>query len=85
MRQGRRTRSRRAGTAEPGFRQPPWRALVNPYSPVEVLSDDEVEAIHAASLEILRDVGMEFLSAEALEILARNGAEVSPGSELVKF
>ncbi|MGH6718298.1 MAG: trimethylamine methyltransferase family protein [Alphaproteobacteria bacterium] len=68
-----RARSRRdAG----GFRQLPWRRVVNPYAPVEVLSADQVEAIHDASLRVLEDIGMEFLHDGALDLLQRAGAKV---------
>ena len=57
----------------------------NPYRPIEVLSAEQVELIHEASLRILEEVGMDFLHPEALEILARGGAEVEPGGERVRF
>jgi len=65
--------------------QLPWRALENPYSPIEVLSADQVEAIHDASLRVLEEIGMDFLHPEALEILRAAGARVEAGSERVRF
>jgi trimethylamine--corrinoid protein Co-methyltransferase len=65
--------------------QLPWRSVTNPYKPIEVLSEDQIEAIHQASLRILEDIGMEFLHAEALDILKRAGAKVTPGSNMVKL
>jgi len=54
--------------------------LANPYAPIEILSADQVEAIHEASLRILEDLGMDIWSDEALDILAAAGAEVDrPG------
>lgn len=52
------------------------RQLRNPFPPLEVLSADQVETIHAASLGILRDVGVEVLGDRALDILRRAGARV---------
>jgi trimethylamine--corrinoid protein Co-methyltransferase len=87
--QGGRRRSRRGGEARSagrgGFHQLPWRKLENPYSPVEVLSADQLEAIHGASLTILEEIGMDFLHPEALAVLKEKGAEVTPGSERVRF
>ncbi len=54
----------------------PWRRLVNPFQPVEILSADQVEAIHLASLRILAEIGMEVLSDRALDAFARAGARV---------
>ena len=42
-----------------GIAQLPWRRLVNPFRPVEILSADQVEAIHVASLRILSEIGLE--------------------------
>lgn len=55
----------------------PWRRIVNPFRPIELLSADQVEAIHQAGLRILRDVGVEVLSANALDRLGRAGARVA--------
>jgi len=68
-----------------GWGQLPWRRLRNPYRPIEILSDDQVEAIHQASLAILEEIGMDFLHAEALEILRAAGADVEAGSQRVRF
>jgi trimethylamine--corrinoid protein Co-methyltransferase len=68
-----------------GLKQLPWRRLRNPYRPIEVLSEDHLEAIHETSLRILEDHGMEFLDGEALALLKAAGADVTPGSQLVKL
>jgi trimethylamine--corrinoid protein Co-methyltransferase len=54
----------------------PWRRLVNPFRPVEILSADQVEAIHLASLRILADIGMEVLGDRALDAFVKAGARV---------
>ena len=43
---------------------------------VEMLSEQEVQEIHKASLEILADTGVEFHQDEALEVLKAKGAKV---------
>ena len=73
-----------AGTAV-GVPQLPWRSIVNPYAPVEVLSADQLEAIHRASLRILEEVGIEFMGREARDVLAAAGAEVDHDTALVRF
>ena len=67
------------------FKQQPWRSLRNPYRPTTLLSLDQIEAIHEASLTILEEVGMDFLLREAREILAGAGAAVDRSSARVKF
>ena len=76
-------RERRQAAATIG--QLPWRRLTNPYRPVEIISADQLEAIHETSLDVLERLGVEFLSAEALDELARAGAEVDAGGNLVRF
>jgi len=78
----RRGRKRRESSA---LTQLPRRALRNPYAPIEVLSADQIEAIHDTSMQILEEIGMDFLHPEAREILGRAGAEVEAGSERVRF
>src|SRR5215831_3741646 len=78
------TRHRQRRTAG-GFHQLPWRQMRNPYKPVAVLSADQLEAIHNASLRILEEIGMEFLDAEAMAILKSAGAEVKPGTQQVRL
>ena len=66
-----------------GVRQLPWRRLVNPYRPVEILSADQVEAVHTASLRVLAEIGMEVLGDRALDALARAGARVDRATRMV--
>jgi trimethylamine--corrinoid protein Co-methyltransferase len=54
-----------------------WRRLVNPFTPLEVLSTDQVEAVHRAALAILRDTGIEVLGARALDLFEAAGARVA--------
>jgi trimethylamine---corrinoid protein Co-methyltransferase len=55
------------------------------FEPVKAISDDEIEAIHQASLVILEEIGMDFLHAEAREILREAGAETAPDNERVRL
>ena len=83
-----RERGQRAGrraARSGGIRQLPWRLPHNPYRPIEVLTEEQLEAVHAASLTILEEVGMDFLHQEALEVLAAAGAAVTPGSQRVRL
>jgi trimethylamine--corrinoid protein Co-methyltransferase len=67
---------RRPRRAAPGIDQLPWRRLVNPFRPVEILSADQVEVIHRASLRILSEIGMEVLGDRALDAFRHAGASV---------
>lgn len=68
-----------------GLQQLPWRSVTNPYRPIEILSADQIEAIHDTSLRVLEEIGMDFLHPEALDRLRAAGADVEPGSQRVRF
>jgi len=86
---GRSPGSRRPGgrprRSAQGIFQLPRRDVVNPYAPLEVLSTDQVEAIHRTSLDILENLGMEVMSPRALTLLEASGAEVDPASRSVRI
>ena len=68
-----------------GLQQRPWAQPRLRYPPTPVVSEDELELIHRASLRVLAEIGMDFLDAEAREILKTAGATVEQGSERVRF
>ena len=67
---------RRPRRGPAGIAQIPWRRLTNPYRPIEILTADQVETIHRASLRILAEIGLEVLGDRALDAFARAGARV---------
>lgn len=68
--------SSRRSSRNQGFKQLPVAPLSNPYASMEIISVDQVETIHRASLEILRDIGMRVESATALKMLTDLCADV---------
>ena len=73
---------RRAGGGVP---QLPFRTLTNPFTPLEVLSADQVEDVHRASLRILAEVGVEVLGDRAIDRLAAAGATVDRETRRVRL
>ena len=55
------------------------------YAPTEVISADEVESIHVASLRVLSEIGMDFLDPDAREVLRAAGARTEPDTQRVRF
>src|SRR5258706_2130461 len=83
---------RRGGRAARGARaahdaaaQKPFRQPRRRFAPVDLVSEDELEAIHHASLTILEEIGMDFLDADARERLKLAGADITEGAERVRF
>ncbi len=58
-----------------------YRRLRNPYTPLRVVSEEQVEQIHRAALDLLARDGMRVLLPEAREVLVRAGA--SEGDDMV--
>jgi len=84
---GRRSRrertERRAGRATASLLAgPPPR---NTFAPLSLLSDDQVETVHEASLELLQELGVEMMGASGRAALAAAGALVDEESGRVRI
>src|SRR4051812_20418346 len=62
-----------------------YRHLENPFEPLRVFSDDQIEALHRAALDILETQGMKVLSADGRARYAAGGAQVDEDSMLVRI
>ena len=81
-------RPRRRGREERAQARPAAEARPQarrPFAPVPAVSEDELQAVHDASLEILKEVGIDVLHAGAKDILRKAGADVDPNSDRVRF
>ena len=76
-------RGRRKKRVANQIRQLPWRDVVNPYAPSEILSQDQVETIIDTALSVLATQGMRFLEPSGRDLLAKAGAQVD--GEIVRF
>ena len=70
------SRRRAAGRPSGGVAQRPFGQVGRRYRPIEVISDDQVAAIHEAALTVLARQGMRVLHAPARDLYARAGATV---------
>src|SRR5690606_7611897 len=64
---------------------PPFRQLKLPFPPTELVSADELESIHLASLRVLSEIGVDVLHDDARRIMKDHGADVRAGTERVRF
>src|SRR5579863_2166034 len=80
--QPRRRRRQPEREIKPAARKPQPRLS---FPPVELLSRDELEAIHEAALKVLREIGIDILHGEAKALLRDAGADVDPRSDRVRF
>ena len=81
------TRRRRSSSKRStgGVQQQPWTQAQNPYPPMKIFEDADLERIHDTSMRVLEEIGVEFMSAEALSILETAGAQVDHASGQVRF
>jgi trimethylamine---corrinoid protein Co-methyltransferase len=78
-------REGRASRVAGAIRQLSWSQPRLTYRPVEILSADQIEAIHQASLGVLERVGMKVLDAEARRIFREAGAAVDESAMVVRL
>jgi trimethylamine---corrinoid protein Co-methyltransferase len=83
-------RARRGGArANPGagggasIPQLSARKVKRQFPPTNIISEDEVESIHLASLKVLAEIGMDFILPEARELWKKAGAKID--GERVRF
>ncbi|WP_119387795.1 trimethylamine methyltransferase family protein [Taklimakanibacter lacteus] len=62
-----------------------YTRLANPFDPIRVFSDDQVEAIHQNALRILQDIGMRVLHMGGRARLKAAGASVDEETMIVRF
>jgi trimethylamine--corrinoid protein Co-methyltransferase len=78
-------RVRRERRTVGGVKQLPWRTYRNPYKPIEVLNEEQIERIHDASMRILEEFGIEFLDDQARDRAIAKGAELVAGTQRLRF
>ncbi len=61
-----------------------WRQIANPFAPLQLISDDEVEALHGAALDLLERVGVRCAVPEARAIFAKAGATIDEADGRVR-
>lgn len=71
-------RSRGGGTTR-------YQKLVNTLAKAEILSPEALDAVHEASLTVLEEIGMDVILPEARQRMKAAGADVSEGSNRVRF
>ncbi len=75
-RRSRRRDNSHKGRGDSFIHQTPWQEVCNPYRLFEILSADQIESIHQASLQVLENLGLEVLHAPTRKLLQVEGAIV---------
>ena len=81
----RRTSQKRKERAAGQLQQLPYRPFRHRFRPIEVMDEEQVEAIHDAAMTILENTGLRILDPEARRILRSGGFDVDDAGEIVRF
>ncbi|MBS0580070.1 MAG: trimethylamine methyltransferase family protein [Proteobacteria bacterium] len=81
----RRRETPRSGAAATEARSTRYRNLVNPFEPVRIFTEEEVENIHLAAIGILERQGMRVLSPRGRAVLKAGGARVDEATHMVRM
>ncbi len=81
------SRRNRRVREKPAFKleQLPRVKLQNPYRPVEVLSEESIEALHDGSMKILEQVGLQIMNDRARELMVSQGATIDKKTGYVQL
>ena len=79
----RRVRRKSSSVKTQRVKQLPLRRVTNRFTPISILSDDEIEFIHQSSLDVLERVGVDVMSPPGRNILKEAGATIANGSDIV--
>ncbi len=70
--------SRRKQAAVSSIPQLPVQSVTNPYSPVEILEEWQLEWIHDSSMRILEEIGLQIDNDRAKVLMLQHGATLDP-------
>lgn len=86
-RSGRRVSGRRRQEIETSApeRKVDYRNLQNPFEPVRIYSDDQIEQIHQTALRVLEELGVKILLPAARQLLKDGGVDVDEASMMARF
>ncbi|MCF6273229.1 MAG: trimethylamine methyltransferase family protein [Rhodobacteraceae bacterium] len=76
---------RQAGKGGSGISQLAKGLIVNPYPPMEILPQQDLDMIHDTAMRVVSELGLQFQSDEAIDILEANGAAVNRDTGMVRL
>ncbi|MFZ1725385.1 MAG: trimethylamine methyltransferase family protein [Albidovulum sp.] len=79
---GRRSKSGRVGG---GIEQLPFRRVVNPYAPMELANEEQMQLLHDTSMRILSELGIRVMSERVMDIFADAGAIVDRDTQTIRI
>jgi len=78
-------RRAKAGRGDGSIPQLPWQRVVNPYAPMRLLDEEQMESLHRTSMRILSELGIRVISAKVLAMFEAAGAIVDRAESTVRI
>lgn len=79
---GRRSKSGRIGG---GIPQLPWQRVTNPYAPMRLLDEEQMETLHRSSMRILSELGIRVIGDRTMDIFEAAGALVDRSENTIRI
>ncbi|MBZ9856420.1 trimethylamine methyltransferase family protein [Mesorhizobium sp. CA13] len=80
---GRRTRA--AGRSGGGIAQLPWQSVTNPYAPMRMLDEEQMDKLHRTSMRILSELGIRVAGEKVMSIFEAAGAIVDREESTIRI
>ena len=79
---GRRSKAGRSGG---GIPQLPWQRVTNPYPPMQLLNEEQMDKLHSTSMRILSELGIQVMGEKVMKIFEAAGAIVDRSESTVRI
>ena len=79
---GRRSKAGRSGG---GIPQLPWQHVTNPYAPMQLLNEEQMDKLHRTSMRILSELGIRVMGEKVLALFEAAGAIVDRDENIVRI
>lgn len=78
-------RRAKAGRSGGGITQLPAQDVINPYPPIELASEEQMQMLHDTSMRILSELGIRVMSPSVMDIFAAAGAIVDRETSIIRI
>ena len=78
-------RSSKSGRSGGGIAQLPRQDLINPYPPIELANEDQMQMLHDTSMRILSELGIRVMSSNVMDIFEAAGALVDRDASIIRI
>src|SRR6476661_2158187 len=79
---GRRGKAARSAGSIP---QLPWQRVINPYAPMQLLNEEQMDKLHRTSMRILSELGIQVMGEKVMKTFEAAGAIVDRSESTVRI